>query len=400
MKTLSIEISDFVEANRENALQFLQEIIRIPSLSCQESRVSKIIATKMRSVGFDSVNVDELGDVMGVMRGSGEGQSLLMNGHIDHVPTGDMDDPYSGTIVDGNIFGLEGDVVFGRAASDMKGAVAAMVMAGAVLNDLEINLSGDLKIAAVAQEEVGGVGTKATIQKEFLGDVVIVGEATNLNIALGHRGSYKISVVVHGRSCHASAPERGINAIYKALTLIDRIHKDIVPGLQAHPVFGKTSLTVTHMEVKPGALNVVPEECIFYIDTRITPNYSDEVLISDLRALISTMKKEDAEFSAEVVPVRGNKGFYTDPDINTVVHEAVEAVAEAIGSEPKLTVWRFATDGKYYSWRGIPVIGFGPGEERFAHTHQDHVRVDDYIASIKAYAMLACKICGVDTYPY
>ncbi len=165
MRSLSNKISDFVEANREDALKFLQEIIRIPSLSCQEARVSEVIATKMRSVGFDSVNIDELGDVMGVMKGAGEGQSLLMNGHIDHVPPGNMDDPYSGTIVDGVVFGVEGDVVFGRAASDMKGAVAAMVMAGAALNSLGINLSGDLKIAAVVQEEVGGVGTKATIQK-------------------------------------------------------------------------------------------------------------------------------------------------------------------------------------------------------------------------------------------
>ena len=399
MGSLTKRISDFVEINREEALKFLQEIIGIPSVSHHEARVSKVIAAKMRSVGFDSVKVDELGNVMGIRKGSGEFRSLLMNGHIDHVPTGDMVDPYSGMILDGAVFGIDGDVVFGRAASDMKGAVAAMVMAGVALNGLGINLSGDLKIAAVAQEEVGGIGTKATIQEQFLGDVVLVGEATNMDIALGHRGSYKISVIVHGRSCHASAPERGINAIYKALALINRINEDIVPRLQAHPVFGKTSLTITHMEIKPGALNVVPEECKFYIDTRISPNYSDEALIADLEALISTMKKDDPEFSAEVIPVRGNKGFYTDPDVNPVVHEAVEAVTEALGAEPRLTVWRFATDGKYYSWRGIPVIGFGPGEERFAHTHQDHVRVEDYTASIKAYALLACKICGVNSSP-
>jgi acetylornithine deacetylase/succinyl-diaminopimelate desuccinylase-like protein len=120
------------------------------------------------------------------------------------------------------------------------------------------------------------------------------------------------------------------------------------------------------------------------------------MLIEDLEILISKIMREDSEFNAEVILMRGNKGFYTEPNENIVVDEAMEAVVEAIGFEPKLTVWIFATDGKYYSWRGIPVIGFGPGEERFAHTHQDHVRVEDYIASIKAYAYLACKICGVD----
>jgi succinyl-diaminopimelate desuccinylase len=353
----------------------------------------------MRSVGFDTVKIDDLGDVMGTINGSGKGRSLLLNGHIDHVPTGDMDNPYSGKIMDGTIFGVEGEIVFGRAASDMKGSVAAMVMAGAALNNLGIELSGDLKIAAVVQEEVGGAGTKETIKKQFLGDVVVVGEATNMNIALGHRGSYKIRVIVHGRSCHASAPERGINAIYKAMTLIERINKELVPMFKTDPIFGKTSITVTQMEIKPGAFNVVPEECQFSIDARISPNYSVETLLEDLEALISKIKKEDPEFSADAILVRGNKGFYTDPSENIVVHEAMEAVAEAIGSEPKLTVWIFATDGKYYSWRGIPVIGFGPGEERFAHTHQDHVRVEDYLASIKAYAYLACKICGVDQNP-
>jgi acetylornithine deacetylase/succinyl-diaminopimelate desuccinylase-like protein len=124
-----------------------------------------------------------------------------------------------------------------------------------------------------------------------------------------------------------------------------------------------------------------------------------EALIEDLEALISKIKKEDPEFSAKAILIRGNKGFYTDPTENIVVHEAVEVVADAIGYKPELTVWIFATDGKYYSWKGIPVIGFGPGEERFAHTHHDHVRVEDYLASIKAYAYLASKICGVDQYP-
>jgi acetylornithine deacetylase/succinyl-diaminopimelate desuccinylase-like protein len=111
------------------------------------------------------------------------------------------------------------------------------------------------------------------------------------------------------------------------------------------------------------------------------------------------MKGMDPELNATVVTSKspgaskGFMGFYTDPNKHPVIQEAIEAVSEALGSDPELNVWKFATDGKFYSWKGIPVIGFGPGEERFAHTHQDHVRIEDYLSAIKVYAWLAYKIC-------
>ncbi|MFQ6053533.1 MAG: M20/M25/M40 family metallo-hydrolase, partial [Candidatus Bathyarchaeia archaeon] len=161
------------------------------------------------------------------------------------------------------------------------------------------------------------------------------------------------------------------------------------------------TLTVTRIAVKPDAGNVVPEECEFYIDCRTHPDFPAEALKAALEDIIASMKGEDPELDALVLPttlVRGQKGFigfYTDPDEHPVVHEARGAVAEALGRLPSLTVWRFSTDGRFYSALGLPVLGFGPGEERFAHTHQDHVRVADYLDSVKAYAWLACKVCGV-----
>ena len=175
-----IEISEAVEKRRGEAISFLQDLIRTPSPSRQEAEAAKVVAEKMRAVGFDEVKIDKLSDALGTIKGSGGGRTLLLNGHIDHVPVGDMADPYSGSLMDGEGFGVEGEVVFGRGASDMKGAVAAMVMAGAVIKGLEIGLKGDLRVAAVAMEEVGGVGTQETIEDQFLGDLVVIGEATDL----------------------------------------------------------------------------------------------------------------------------------------------------------------------------------------------------------------------------
>lgn len=394
-------ISDLVERRREEAVSFLQSLIRIPSTSGQEEEAARLVSDKLGEAGF-SVEVDGLNDVMALIKGAGGGRSLLLNGHIDHVPAGNMVDPYSGKLIDGAVFGVEGDVVYGRAASDMKGALAAMVMAGDVLSEIGVELMGDFKVAAVAQEETSGAGTLATIEKgRFLGDVVVVGEATNMEVALGHRGGAGMDVFLRGRSCHASAPERGINALYKAVDLISRIRSELVPRLPTHPVFGKTTLTVTRIAVKPDVANVVPEECSFHIDCRNGPDFPAAALKSALEEIISSIRAEDSEMSATVIPTRaingprGFTGFYTDPRTNHVVAEAVDAISEALGHKPGTKTWSFATDGRFYSWLGIPVLGFGPGEERLAHTNDDHVRVSDYLDSIKAYAWIACKICVV-----
>lgn len=395
------QIDAWMDENTERAIEFLQEMIRTPSPSGEEEELAKLVASRMSEWGYDTSTTDELGDALGVIKGMGGGRSLLMNGHIDHVPVGNMVDPYSGRIMDGSSFDVEGKVVYGRAASDMKAAVAAMVMAGVALREAGIDLKGDYRVAAVAQEEVGGQGTISTIEDaHFLGDVVIIGEATDMELALGHRGSMKFGVLVKGRSCHASAPQRGINALYKATEMIDRIREELVPRLPDHPLYDATSLVVTQIEVKPKALNVVPEECRFYIDCRNTPNYPAEDLKRDLEEIAMELGEEDPDFDAFVIstPVlrgqRGFTGFYTDPEEFPVVNEVEEAVSSAMGVKPKRKTWTFATDGRFYSRLGYPVIGFGPGEERFAHTEMDHVKVEDYLDAIRVYASIAVKICG------
>jgi len=398
---LGIPVSDWVEKHRNEAIQLLQEFIRVPSPSGHEKACGEKVAEAMRVAGFDAARVDALGDAMSVLKGTGGGRSLLMNGHIDHVPVGDMVEPYSGKLMDGAPFGTVGEVVYGRAACDMKAGVAAMVRAGAYFRDTGVKLRGDYKVAAVAQEEVGGAGSISTIDRDqFLADVVLIGEATNMDLALGHRGSMKMSVVVRGRSCHASAPERGINALYKATDLMTRIRNELIPKLPSDPLYGKTSLAMTMIEVKPGAFNVVPEECRFSIDCRNTPNYPAEQLYADLQALIRDQSSRDPEFKAGVLPspiINGQRsftGFYTDPKAFPVVKEVETAIKGALGKAPRRKTWAFATDGRFYSWLGIPVIGFGPGEERFAHTEMDHVRVEDYLKTIEVYAAVAQKICG------
>ncbi|MBE0633676.1 M20/M25/M40 family metallo-hydrolase, partial [Candidatus Bathyarchaeota archaeon] len=143
-------ISCWIDENRENCIDFLQQLIAIPSPSYEEKQVAEFLKSKMTEFGFSTVKADALGDAMGVIKGRGGGRSFLLNGHIDHVPVGEMVDPYSGKLMDGAEFGDIGEVIYGRAACDMKAAVAAMVLAGRALVEQGIKLKGDLHIAAVA----------------------------------------------------------------------------------------------------------------------------------------------------------------------------------------------------------------------------------------------------------
>ena len=396
----SIElVSKWVEDNRDSCIELLQQLIALPSPSHEEKRITEFVKEKMLEFGFTSAKSDALGDVMGVIKGQGSGRSFLMNGHIDHVPVGDMVDPYSGKLMNGTDFGDKGLVIYGRAACDMKAAVAAMILVGKALNDLGVRLKGDYKVAAVSLEEVGGLGTQSTIaDSQFLADLVLIGEATNMELALGHRGSVKFTVIVDGRSCHASAPERGINALYKAVKMISKIKDELALSLPVHPLYGKASLVVTQIEVSPKASNVVPESCKFIIDCRNHPDFNDQHLFEALNNIIADLKSKDHDFSAKVFPgniinERKFSGFYTEPDTHPVVNEVVDVIRE-VYREPKKVIWKFATDGKFYSHLGIPVIGFGPGEEKYAHTQLDHVRVEDFLDTIKVYTWLVSRICG------
>jgi acetylornithine deacetylase/succinyl-diaminopimelate desuccinylase family protein len=400
MINLMTSINSWVKENQSECIDFLQKLISIPSPSHNEKEIAEFLSAKMKEFGYSSTFVDEKYDALGIIKGQGKGRNMLFNGHIDHVPVGNMMDPYSGKIMDGKEFGVDGQVIYGRAASDMKGGVAAMVLTGKLLNDIGVKLKGDFKVAAVAQEEVGGAGTISTIiDRQFLAEVVLIGEATNMNLALGHRGSSKTTVVVKGKSCHASAPERGINALYKATKLINLMIKELEPQLPDDDIYGKTSLAVTQIEVKPKALNVVPEECIFHIDCRNNPKYSTEQLYNDIKELINKIKENDHQFKAVVLPsalINGRRfsGFYTDPEKYPVVNQAIKAISE-IYKKPEQSVWTFATDGRMYSRLGFPVLGFGPGEEKFAHTQQDHIKIRDFLDTIKVYSWLLCRISGV-----
>jgi putative selenium metabolism hydrolase len=387
------------DTNQTALTRFLQDLIRTPSLSHHEGDLARRLAAEMRQVGFDEVRIDRVGNVVGRIGPADGTPKLLYDGHMDTVGVGDPGawarDPFGGEIADG--------VIYGRGACDMKGSLAAMVYGAKTLIDQKVALSGPLYVVGIAQEEpCEGLALRVLVEEEGLRpDFVVLGEATNLQVSRGQRGRLEMKVTARGRACHGSAPQRGINAIYGAARLILGVEAS-APQLPAHPFLGQATLAVTFIENTGGSRNVIPDSCSFYIDRRLVLRETAESALAPIQALI---KAGGADAHAEITEHRSKSWtgydcrmteFYPAWLIEAehpLVKAAVAAIRDSLGRAPELVKWDFSTDGIYSQGiAGIPTIGFGPGDERYAHTVDDQIRLDDVFQGAAVYAQLAAQV--------
>ncbi len=387
------------DEDTNNLIAFLRDLIHIPSLSGQEGAVVARIADEMRRVGFDEVWIDRVGNVVGRI-GSGD-KRLLMESHIDTVGIGDpaswanvlIDyDPFEGKLKDGYIYG--------RGASDDKQGIAAMVYGAKLLLDAGVRLGGTLYVAGIVQEEDCDGYAAGLLCEDLRPDAVVIGEATDLDIYRGHRGRMELKITVYGRSCHASAPERGLNAVYEMGKVLDGI-RSLGPRLKDDPFLGKGTIAVTRIESTSGSLNVVPDSCTIYIDRRLTVGETEASSIAELEQVLAETGV-NGEVSVLQYDACSHTGYhcaqkkYFATWVLDADHPLVQAGARAVervrGRKPEIGRWVFSTDGVSTMGRlGIPTIGFAAGSEVDAHTTQDRVRIDDLAKSAQIYAQIAME---------
>jgi putative selenium metabolism hydrolase len=390
--------------DRQALTAFLQDMVRIPSESTREKEMAERLAAEMTRAGFRDVRLDRIGNVVGRIDvvgriGPGGGPVLLYNGHMDTVGVGDpatwTHDPYGAEIVDG--------VMHGRGTSDMKGALAAMVYGCKMLVDRGVPLGGELYLSGAVQEEpCEGLGMRVLLEEEGLAvDAVVLGEATNLQVARGQRGRLEVEVTVHGRSCHASAPERGVNAIYGAARLLFGL--ELLSGQLAEDRFlGPGSLAVTEIRNTGGSRNAVPDSCTFFVDRRLTLGETETKALSEIQAVLL---REDVKASFSVPDYTStsftgyqarSRAYFApwamDRD-HPLVQQVCKAVRAELGYRPTVSKWAFSTDGVYtMGVAGIPTVGFGPGEERYAHTADEQIRLADVYQAAQVYARIATEL--------
>jgi putative selenium metabolism hydrolase len=298
---------------------------------------------------------------------------------------------------------IAGDVLYGRGACDMKGALAAMLYGAQAIRESGAGLKGSLYVVAVVQEEpCEGLGIRHALNHLGLRpDWAVLGEPTNLQVARGHRGRIEFDVTVRGKASHASAPERGVNAIYEAARLIVGIEL-LAPQLVNDAFLGRGSIAVTDMHSVAGSRNAVPDLCTLCVDRRLTVGETEMKAAAELRRIISRegLRAEievptyrSVSYTGLACEARQVYPTWVMPEDGLLARRLSETIADVLGFVPHMGKWEFSTDGVYTAGEaGIPTIGFGPGEERYAHTAEEQVRLRDLEAAARVYAELAIRL--------
>ena len=359
---------------------FAQQLVAIPSLPGEEQQVAELVAAKLVDLGYREVTVDELSNVVGYL---GQGPARLMfNGHLDHVPPAGMDDPYGAQVVDGHLRG--------RGTLDMKASVAAGAFAAAFLDG---PLGGTYVFTADVREEIDGPeGIPALLAQGIGADYGLSGEATSLDVAIGHRGKIQLDVRVAGRSSHAATPREGDNAIYRALPFLAALEEE-GRRLPSDPLLGEATLTVTGIASAPvGGAAVVPSGCTIRVDRRYVRGETPESCRVAIEGLVARVAAEHgARATVELVNVYPL--MMTERD-HPLVRAASAAVEEATGRRPAVRAWQFGVNATFMNAAGIPSVGIGPGDERLAHTPDERVPIGEMIQACRAYALLIKRLCG------
>jgi putative selenium metabolism hydrolase len=372
--------------DEDNLVSFTQQLIRIPSPSRQESKISSVYAEELESVGFDEVLVDSIGNVVGIIKGDSPDIGVLFNGHLDHAEPGEMQSPYSGEIISGESFLSESPVIWGRGAVDMKGAIAAMAYAGKAIRDEGIRLKKSIAVTAVVrEEEARGEGIKFLLDNSGIrADMAVSGEATGLDICLGHRGKLEYTITTYGKTSHGSMPDLGINAIYKMNDFLSELRKSYHPPV--HPVLGPCTYTILEIGASPGRLTpITPDKCWMALDRRYLPSESVESVVLEIEEVFQRLSKRDPQFKATITNDKDFPPFLCD-ESEPVAQLMRQARKRVLGDDKKMRVWRFGVDATFLHARGIPCVGLGPGTESFAHTPQDHVPIEQLIRACGIYA--------------
>jgi len=374
-------------------VQFMQDIIRIPSLSSEEGAVIKRIHDEMLKLGYDEVRVDPMGNVLGRI---GNGPIVIaLDGHVDTVDVGDLSlwdrDPHSGDIEDG--------ILYGRGTSDMKGGVASSVYAGALLKKLGIPDNVTLYVTGTVQEEdCDGLCWQYIVNEDGLRpDLVVITEPTSLRIYRGHRGRMEMEVHTSGISCHGSAPERGDNAVYKMAGIIADIEK-LNERLEPRDPLGKGTVTISEIRSTSPSLCAVADGCTIHLDRRLTIDETEETSVAEILALpsvkaaaatVTVLDYAVPSHTGLTYPTRKYYPTWEMSEDEPAVQAAMTAYRQAFDEEAEVGHWTFSTNGVATAgMHNIPTVGFGPGHEHFAHAPNEQTEIEHLVRCTAFYAAL------------
>jgi len=378
------------------ALRLLGELVKINSVNPSlvpgapgEAEIAEYLAGHMRSLGLEA-GVEEVRpgrcNAVGVLKGSGGGRSLMLNGHTDTVGVDYMTvDPFNPVVKEGRMYG--------RGAYDMKGGLVSSLAAVKALVDSGAELRGDLVVAAVCDEEYASVGTEKLMEKTRV-DAAIVGEASSLMIVRCHKGFAWIDVESRGVAAHGSAWETGVDAISNmgpVLTGLSELGKGYLS--RRHPFVGPASV---HASVIRGGLELstYPDRCLLQIERRLIPGEERKDVEGELESLLRRVAEANPKFSGsyEITFYRGPMDVPEGEEICQILRDCTK---ELLGFTPAFIGGGGWLDTQIIWEKGIPAVAFGPSGEG-AHSAVEWVDLKSVLDAAKVQELTIRRFCGAD----
>jgi len=377
-------------------IDLARELVRIDSVNpslvegaAGESEIAAYTAGRMEELGLDVTRHEPRPgrvSVVGRLPGTGGGRSLMLHAHTDTVGVQGMEEPFSGRIADGRLHG--------RGAYDMKSSLAAALGAVAALEEAGLRPRGDLRVAAVADEEHASLGTRDLVGRHAV-DGAVVTEPTELEVCLAHKGFVWLEVETRGRAAHGSDPASGVDAnlrMGRVLAELERLTDELAdrPG---HARLGRPSLHAPLLEGGVGISTYSPR-CTLGIERRTLPGETAGQVERELREILERLRSEDPMFDARLETRLVREPFEVDPD-RPIVTALEGAATEVLGRAPGRRGEGPWMDSAILAEAGVETVVFGPAGGG-AHGREEWVETDSVVRLAEILAATALRYCGAE----
>jgi len=379
-----------IVVDREQVIKVLSDLVAIESINPSmkgakngEAVIGNYVFDYLTGLGMEVKRDEALpgrSNIMGRLAGADSGRRLLFEAHLDTMPVEGMEiDPFHPKIEAGRLYG--------RGSCDDKGSIAAILCALRLTKE-QGRPKADLYFLGSVDEEYTFKGVLHFLKGGFRAQAAVVGEPTELDLVIAHKGMVRWRIVVAGKAAHSSKPQEGINAIVKMARIINQIEGQMQPRLSqnSHPLVGPPTLSIG--KIQGGIqINIVPDRCIIELDRRLIPGEEADAILDSFEELLAEMRTQDPELQVAM-----EEPFLVDYPLETkeseeVVRLAKGAITEVLG-QAKVKGVPYGTDGSKTARAGIPTIVFGPGSIDQAHTANEYVEIDQVVKATEIFARM------------
>ncbi|MCV3240739.1 ArgE/DapE family deacylase [Mesorhizobium sp. ZC-5] len=413
------KIIDKIDASQDEAIDLLRKMVAIPSVTGDEAAIQEFVSSYMKKVGLEvdmwDTDWDELKkhpgyrpvdrgyqgrpNIVGTLKGTGGGRSLLLNGHTDVIPVGNgegwSDNPWSAKIENGRIYG--------RGSCDMKSGVASHILAVQYLRELGLTPKGDVMINVVIDEEVSGHGTLDTVIRGYKADAGISGETSDLSVQPACIGRIWFEIEIQGKPAGIQQRYLGVSAIelgYKIVKAVQELEDHRVATVK-HPLYPSAidSLPCIIGSFQAGNYpSAFPASALLKGSIGTVPSEDHEGVKQSLVVKIAEVASKD-EWMKDHPPVVRFVGYDAEaseiPRDHAIVNTVSSAYTEITGKQPQISGRQGAADTRFLnSYGNTPTVIFGPGSTAVMHANDEYVSIDDYMTSIKVMALSIYDWCN------